>query len=152
MQPERAGVWRRVAARLIDSAVGLVTWGLCAAWLVLGIWGLGGLPHDGRGVLLLVLALVALAGALHLVYHVIFVGGCGQTPGRMVTGITVVDRDGGVPGYGRALLRSLAGALNGLVLGLLSLPLLFTRERRGFADWVGGTRVVRAGRPTASSA
>lgn len=145
-----AGIWRCAAARLIDTLVGLVIGSLGAMWLVLGLWGLRGLPRTGRELLVLLLALAGLAGALHLVYHVVLVGGAGQTLGRMAVGIAVVDRRGGVPGYGRALVRSLGGALNALALGLLSVPFLFTRSRRGFADRLAGTRVVRGGRLTSA--
>jgi len=57
-----------------------------------------------------------------------------------------VRRDGGRAGYARAMVRCLGGMLSALTLGLSSLSVLFTRERRGFADWLAGTRVVRAGR------
>ena len=40
MELPRAGVWRRLAAWLVDIAVGVVVWWLCAAWLILGVW-----PH-----------------------------------------------------------------------------------------------------------
>ena len=86
---------------------------------------------------------MGLGVALHVVYHVVFIGGCGQTPGRMALGIAVVRRDGARAGYARALVRCLAGALVALTLGLLSIGALFTRERRGLADWLAGTRVVR---------
>jgi len=64
----------------------------------------------------------------------------------MALGIAVVRRDGGRAGYGRAMVRCLGGMLSALTLGLSSLGVLFTRERRGLADWLAGTRVVRAGR------
>jgi uncharacterized RDD family membrane protein YckC len=80
---------------------------------------------------------------LHVVYHATFIGGCGQTPGKMVLGISVVRRDGERAGYARALVRCLAGLLSTLTLGLTSVGALFNREHRGFADWLAGTRVVR---------
>lgn len=141
-EPAPAGLWRRWVARLIDSLIGTAAWSLCAMWLVLGVWWLRGLPRSGRELLVILLALLALGVALRVVFQVVFVGGCGQTPGQMAMGIAVVDSTGRVPGYGRALSRWIGGALATLTLGLLSLPLLFTRERRGLADWLGGTRVV----------
>jgi uncharacterized RDD family membrane protein YckC len=96
-----------------------------------------------REAALLVLALVGLGAALHVVYHVAFIGGCGQTPGKMALGIAVVRRDGGRAGYGRALIRCLGGGLATLTFGLFSIGVLFTRERRGLADWLAGTRVIR---------
>jgi uncharacterized RDD family membrane protein YckC len=138
-----AGIWRRVAARLVDGAVGLVVWTLAAMWLVIAAWGFRRSPLELREAAMLALAVVALGVALHVVYHVAFVGGCGQTPGKMALGISVVRRDGERAGYGRAMVRCLGGMVSVLTLGLSSLAVLFTRERRGFADWLAGTRVVR---------
>lgn len=112
-------------------------------WLVIAAWGFRRSPLGLREAALLVVAVVALGVALHFVYHVAFVGGCGQTPGKMALGIAVVRRDGERAGYARATVRCLAGMVSVLTLGLSSLGVLFTRERRGFADWLAGTRVVR---------
>jgi uncharacterized RDD family membrane protein YckC len=139
---EPAGLWRRLAARLVDLALGALVWSLGAAWLVIATWG-GRRPLELWEAVLLVLAIVALGLALHVVYYVAFVGGCGQTPGHMALGIAVVRRNGNPAGYGRALVRCFASLLSVLTLGLASLGVLFTSERRGLADWAAGTRVVR---------
>ena len=112
-------------------------------WLILGVWALRGLPRDLPGVLILYAGILGLAVGLHMVYHVVLLGGCGQTVGRMALGIMVVRRDGAAPGYGRALLRSLGNLIVVLTLGLAALVALFNRERRDLADLVSGTRVVR---------
>jgi len=112
-------------------------------WLVIGAWGFRRAPLELREVVLLALAVVALGAALHVVYHVAFIGGCGQTPGKMALGIAVVRRDGERAGHARAVVRCLAGMLSVLTLGLSSIGVFFTRDRRGFADWLAGTRVVR---------
>ena len=140
------GLWRRCGACLVDWLLGALIWSLAGMWLVIAAWGLRRSPLELREAALLALAVVALGVALHVVYHVAFVGGCGQTPGKMALGIAVVRRDGGRAGYARAMVRCLGGMLSALTLGLSSLSVLFTRERRGFADWLAGTRVVRAGR------
>jgi len=140
---EPAGLWRRLAARAVDCAVGLLVWSLAAMWLVIAAWAFRQSPLELREAALLGLAVVALGAVLHVVYHVAFVGGCGQTPGKMALGIAVVRRDGERAGYSRAMVRCLGGVISVLTLGLSSLGVLFTRERRGFADWLAGTRVVR---------
>lgn len=139
----RAGFLRRSAAGLLDTALGLAVWALCAMWLILGVWALRGLPRDLPGVLIVYAGIIGLAMGLHFIYHVVLLGGCGQTVGRMALGIAVVRRDGAAPGYGRALLRSLGNALVVLTLGLAGLVFLFNRERRDLADLISGTRVVR---------
>ena len=140
-----AGYVRRMLAGLLDTAVGLTLWALCSMWLILGVWAIRGLPRDARGVLLIYAGVLGLAVGLHFIYHVVLLGGCGQTLGRMALGIAVVRRGGGAPGYGRAALRSVGNALVVVTLGLAALMALFNRERRDMADLVSGTRVVRLG-------
>lgn len=141
---QTAGYLRRIAAGLLDTVLGLAVWALAAMWLILGVWALRGLPQDPRGVLLVYAGVLGLAIGLHLIYHVVLLGGCGQTVGRMALGIAVVRRDGGgVPGYGRAALRSVGNAIVMLTLGLAALLTLFFGGGRDMADLVSGTRVVR---------
>ena len=139
-----AGFWRRFSAFLLDGMVGGSAWFLCSMWLMIGLWALDSPPSDLLDLLLILLALPGLALALHIAYHVVMVGGCGQTLGKMALGITVIARDGGLPGYGRAALRCLGGFLSVATFGLGYLGIVFARERRGLADVLAGTRVVEA--------
>ena len=136
MTDPRAGLFRCLAAGLLDGALGVVLWSLAAMWLVLGVWAVRGLPRETPTLLLLCVG-------LHLIYNVVVLGGCGQTVGRMALGIAVVRRDGAPPGYARALLRSLGNLVTVLTLGLAALVALFNREGRDLADFLSGTRVVR---------
>jgi uncharacterized RDD family membrane protein YckC len=141
-----AGYVRRMLAGLLDIVVGLALWGLCSMWLILGVWAIRGFPRDARGVLLIYAGVLGLAVGLHVIYHVVLLGGCGQTVGRMALGIAVVRHDDdGVPGYGRAALRSVGNALVVVTLGLAALLALISSGRRDMADLVSGTRVVRLG-------
>ena len=140
--PITAGFWRRLLAHCLDRLVGLAAWLLCSMWLVIGLWALQNPPRDLLDLALVLLATLALALALHVAYHVVLVGGCGQTLGKMALGIVVVRRDGGAAGYGRAALRCLGGLLSLASFGLGYAGVLFTAERRGLADWLAGTRVV----------
>ncbi len=140
-----AGLWRRWAAAVLDGALGISVWVWSAMCLLVGVWGFRSSPLELTDAALLIGAILALGAALHLVYHVAFIGGCGQTPGRMAVGIAVVRRDGQPAGHGRALARCLGGWFSLLTLGIASLGVFFTRERRGFGDWLAGTRVVRTG-------
>jgi len=138
-----AALWRRAVARALDGLVGALVWSLASMWLVIVAWGFRRTPLELREAGVLALLILSLGAVLHLVYHVAFIGGCGQTPGAMALGIAIVRRDGAHAGYARALIRCLAGVPAALSLGLLSVGVLFTRERRGLADWLAGTRVVR---------
>jgi uncharacterized RDD family membrane protein YckC len=97
---------------------------------------------DVLDVVVLVAGVLLLGIALHVVYHTVLVGGCGQTLGKMLMGVAVVRRDGGPAGYGRALLRCVGGGLCLLTLGIGRLPVLFTRDHRGLPDLVAGTRPI----------
>jgi uncharacterized RDD family membrane protein YckC len=136
------GFWRRFSAFLLDCMVGAGVWVFCSMWLVIGLWprqrpqrSLRRLADSVRD--------AGLALALHIAYHVVLVGGCGQTLGKMALGITVIGRDdGGIPGYGRAALRCLGGFLSLASFGLGYMGIVFTEERRGLADLLAGTRVI----------
>jgi uncharacterized RDD family membrane protein YckC len=138
-----AGFWRRFSAFVLDCMVGAGAWVFCSMWLVIGLWAFDSAPADLFDVLLILFVLPGLALALHLAYHVVLVGGCGQTLGKMALGITVIRRDdGGIPGYGRAALRCLGGFLSLASFGLGYMGIVFTEERRGLADLLAGTRVI----------
>ncbi len=137
-----AGVWRRTGAALIDAVLLTLVWDLGAMWLTLGLWGLRDLPRTQGEWLVVAAAVVAMGVAMRLAYTVVWVGGCGQTPGRMAAGIAVVDRAGGTPGYRRAFVGWLAGVVNLLTLGLAGLAFLFARDGRGLSDRIAGTKQV----------
>ena len=145
MDPRPAPLWRLAAAAAADALLGIIAWSLAAMWLLVGILAFRVRPLDLFDGLVLLLAVVGLGVALHLIYHTVLVGGCGQTLGKMLMGVAVVRRDGAPAGYGRALLRCSSGALSLLTLGLDRVLVLFARDRRGLADLVAGTRPVTKG-------
>lgn len=116
-------------------------------WLLLGVLVLRARPLDALDGLVLALAMLLLGVVFHVVYHTVLVGGCGQTLGKMIVGVAVVRRDGAPVGYGRALVRCLGGGVSLLTLGLDRLLVLLTRDRRGVADLVAGTRPVATTAP-----
>lgn len=145
MGPRPAPLWRLAAAAAADALLGIIAWSLAAMWLLVGILAFRVRPLDLFDGLVLLLAVVGLGVALHVIYHTVLVGGCGQTLGKMLMGVAVVRRDGAPAGYGRALLRCSSGALSLLTLGLDRVLVLFTRDRRGLADLVAGTRPITRG-------
>ena len=77
-------------------------------------------------------------------YLVAFTAG-GQTLGKMVAGIRVVQSDSeGSLDLGRAFLRTLMWVVLAVPAGLGFLSALFSRDHRGLHDRFAGTRVVRA--------
>ena len=120
----RAGFWRRGCAFALD--------------LVL------------VGVLLILLAAVinragsALGLLIGIGYFIYFEGGpTGQTPGKRMLGIRVVDFETGGPiGYGRAVLRDLGRIVSGSVLDIGYLWMLWDREKQTWHDKFAGSVVV----------
>jgi uncharacterized RDD family membrane protein YckC len=147
MGPRPAPLWRLAAAAVADTLVGIVVWSLAAMWLIVGVLAFRARPLDVFDGLVLASAVLVLGVVLHMIYHTVLVGGCGQTLGKMLLGVAVVRRDGAPAGYGRALLRCLGGGLCLLTLGLGRLLVLFTRDRRALSDFVAGTRPVTTPHP-----
>jgi uncharacterized RDD family membrane protein YckC len=137
-----APIWRLAAAAVTDALLGALAWSLAAMWLTAAVLVLRAEPLDSLDGLVLILAILLLGLALHVIYHTVLVGGCGQTLGKMLLGVAVVRRDGGPVGYGRALLRCLGGGLCLLTLGLGRLLMLVRSDHRGLPDLVAGTRPV----------
>lgn len=148
-----AGFWRRTVAALIDAALVLpIATG--AAWMAGALAGLSLPSTDTRGPerwldLLLALdpALLGPAGlmaAMLVLYGLIFVGAAAQTPGMRVFGIRVIDAYGDPPSIARVAARATGVVAAIATLGLGFLWIAFDREKRGLADWVAGTYVVRS--------
>jgi Mce-associated membrane protein len=134
------------AAAVADALVGVIVWCLAAMWLWIAVLFFRREP-DVLDIAFLTIGVLLLGIALHVVYHTVLVGGCGQTLGQMLLGVALVRRDGAPAGYGRALLRCVGGGLCLLTLGIGQLPALWSPERRGLADLVAGTRPIEAGAP-----
>ncbi len=83
----------------------------------------------------------ALLLVLIFAYLVMTTGISGQTFGKWVLGLRVVDEDGEPPGTARAALRTL-GYLLSLPLFMGFLWIRVDSERRGWHDLMAGTRVV----------
>lgn len=90
--------------------------------------------------------------AATLVYFIYFWGRRGATPGKKIlrlrvklrqelTARTLVGESG--IGDGKAFLRLIGYTINGLLLYLPFLMILFTPEKRGLHDYLAGTIVVR---------
>ena len=81
---------------------------------------------------------------LGLAYYTYFEGsGSGQTPGKKLLGIRVIDFGaGGSIGYGRAFVRQLARILSGALCYLGYLWMLWDKEKQTWHDKIATTVVV----------
>lgn len=126
---EYMGFWIRVAAALID--VILISVVASVAGFILS-----GLVGDTGATLIMVI--------IGWIYHVAFIAAKGQTIGKMIVGVQVVNQEGSIPGFGAVLLREIVGKfLSGLALLLGYLWVGWDKEKRGWHDHIGGTYVVR---------
>lgn len=137
----------RFVAAFLDGIIGLV----CNVPLlyVLGIWKYsaeGQAPPLG-----LTLASGALGFGIFVLIHGRFLKRDGQTIGKKMQGIRIVDLDGNIPDFGKLiLLRYLPIAavaqipLAGPFLTMLDPLFIFRRDRRCLHDLIAGTKVVRA--------
>ncbi len=113
---ERASVaLRRFLARSIDLALlGGIGWALLSAiGLRFGIWELGNPQLELENLAVFVPALLALAT---LPLEALLVGRLGYTPGRLLLGLRVVDRNGSAPGISLGFQRAGRVALIGQAL------------------------------------
>ncbi len=77
-------------------------------------------------------------------YHWLFIGLMGQTPGKMAVGIRVVNAEGSAPGLGFALLRELPGKiLSTIPIYLGFLWIIWDGQKQGWHDKIANTCVVR---------
>ena len=98
---------------------------------------------EGSGVCVAVTVVFGVAVAA---YYVLMEGLLGQTVGKLVCGIQVVDgRTGGLPGIGKAAVRTLLRLIDGLVdYAVAFVAALSDRRRRRLGDRAAGTLVVRS--------
>ena len=138
-ESENAAVGARLFAVLIDlvilAAIDAVVIYFTMQLCQLNIDDLGILPKG---------PLVAFLFVQNGGYLVAFTAG-GQTLGKMVAGIRVVQSDSeGSLDLGRAFLRTAMWVVLAVPAGLGFLTALFSRDHRGLHDRFAGTRVVRA--------
>lgn len=89
-------------------------------------------------------ALLALGAIVSLLYVVLFLATRGQTPGKQLLGLIVIDAYGERPSLLKTLLRTVGYAVSVLPFSRGFLWIGFDREKRALHDWLAGTYVVLA--------
>jgi uncharacterized RDD family membrane protein YckC len=148
-----AGFWRRLAATIVDGVVlsgVLLVLGLLTALVLghplprpsqLGPDYLVDMAVNGGG---LAVALLVMAAVVTFAYFFLFTTLRGQTFGKHLVHIKVIDAFGERPSMVRALLRTLAYAPSLALLALGFVWIGFDREKRGLHDWLADTYVVKS--------
>ncbi len=154
---ELAGLGNRILACLVDKliigGVLLVLAGIL--WLIdfaVGLGGFGATVKNLATALLLMFGILA-AFALLFGYNIFFEGTWqGQTPGKKMVQIRVIDRSGQPVSWSAVFIRNMIRVLdeNLVLIGLLSM--IIDRNERRFGDLAAGTLVIRERLPELSTA
>ena len=158
--PQYSSFWIRLGAVIIDgvivSVLGSIVGGMLAVPLIGALVAIAVPYMEASGELsdtgVAAVAITAIVGFLIIVgavmliqalYYVLFTGLRGQTPGKMLVGIKVVDGEGAIPGVGRAIMREVIGKfISAIVFDLGYLWVLWDPNRQAWHDKIAGTFVV----------
>jgi len=140
------GFWRRTIAFLIDKvALSLISMILLfIASLFLGL----GFPFDLSINISEVITgtfLLSYYGTtifLNMLYFTYFHGTTGQTPGKKILGLKVIQKTGNEMTLGLAFLRWVGYIISGLVFNLGFLWVAFDRKKQGWHDKIAATYVI----------
>lgn len=145
------GFWRRYVAYLIDKIV------LYLVSLFLMVVGSIALGHSGvslgrlmttgdlpRGMGLIAVVYAVAMLITDMVYFTWFHGSVGQTPGKMLLGLRVIQASGEKMTFGVAFLRWVGSLVSALFLWLGYLWVAVDWRKQGWHDKIAATLVVRA--------
>jgi uncharacterized RDD family membrane protein YckC len=136
-----AGFWIRFAASLLDGLILGVPVAILGA--AFGSSGFAFGPGYNPGAQAVLNILNTVVGVLY--YGLLEGGPTGQTLGKRICGIKVIDADTGAPiGYGRGIGRYFARILSGLALGLGYLWMLWDPRKQTWHDKLVRSVVVRS--------
>lgn len=149
-----AGFWRRLGAYLVDLVLliglyyGLWVFGVInAIAYAMGYVGrrfLGvGAPSPEILTFIGTLVVVGLPLLVDVIYRVGFWTWRGQTLGKMLFGIRIVQADGAPLTFGQAVVRYVASWLSGIPFGLGYWWVAFDSRKQGWHDKIARTIVVR---------
>lgn len=137
-----ASFWQRAGAVLVDSLIIMLVYAVAAA-IIAALYFVLNLASEGLAVALaVILGLAAYFGSF-VWFMLLEAGPYGQTPGKRLLNIRVVNTSGQVISKGNAVGRYFAKIISYLPLYIGFLWPLWDKERRTFHDMILDTRVVR---------
>jgi uncharacterized RDD family membrane protein YckC len=144
------GFWRRGLAFFIDSMILYIfSTALFAAWITITHTPVESYeffilsntsPEIFMGV---ILPYYGISVLLNITYFTYFHGTIGQTPGKKLLGLKVIDISGGKMTLGIAFLRWVGYIISKLFLFLGFIWIAFDRRKQGWHDKIAGTCVIR---------
>jgi uncharacterized RDD family membrane protein YckC len=144
------GFWRRTMAFFIDKTILffismiVLCVGILALWIG-GPSGYGGIFMDGpaEATASFMLIYFSVGLMMHMLYFTYFHGTTGQTPGKMIFGLQVVQSTGEQMTTGLAFLRWTGYFVSTLFLYLGFLWIAIDKRKQGWHDKIAGTVVIR---------
>jgi len=146
-----AGFWIRLPAFVVDGIIlQMISMVVTVVGLFVWSWGAGGavsLPDSPDRVFEAYASISGLIAffmfAVNAAYYTLFHAGPGQTPGKMLMKIRVVRADDCGLSYGAALIRWIGYFVNTLFFFLGFLWVGLSRSKRGWHDYLAGSKVIR---------
>lgn len=133
-----AGFWIRVVAFLIDGII-LFFLDVIVQFLLLGF---GTIQVGAFYVIYLITIILQII--IPFAYLASFGVAYGQTPGKMLLRIRIVQGDGLPNRWGTLLLREIPGrAVSSIIIGLGYFWVAFDSKKQGWHDKIAGTHVIR---------
>ncbi|HEV2695950.1 MAG TPA: RDD family protein [Verrucomicrobiae bacterium] len=142
---EFATFWTRFAAFFVDGVIvgiaGAIVGGIFGA--IIGASGmLSGGDRNG-GALLITFGSAFIGFLIRAAYFIYFTGKSGQTPGKKLCRIRVVNADGSQVSYAKATGRFFGYYLSALILSIGYLMMIWDDEKRTLHDRLCNTRVIK---------
>jgi uncharacterized RDD family membrane protein YckC len=154
---ELAGLGNRVLANLVDT---LISYAICAGlwilvWLACSLSGMANLPVQTSAVICGIIFMLALllTFAILFGYFVFFEGTWqGQTPGKKLAQIRVIDQNGQPINWSAVWLRNMIRVIDTgfMMIGLI--VMIIDKNERRLGDLAGGTLVIKERLPDLSTA
>ena len=145
---ELAGLGNRILAGLIDQTVVLLVLAIMglAAWGVFTGVSSSAMPSHVKGIAYGFIAMVLIFGLfiIHFGYHMFFEGTWqGQTPGKRVAHIRVIEQNGQPVTWPAVIIRNLLRVIDTSLMLIGVLAIMVDNKERRFGDLAAGTVVVR---------
>jgi uncharacterized RDD family membrane protein YckC len=140
------GFWRRTIAFLIDKFI-LALISMILIFTAVVFLGLG-FPFDLSTNVseiitgTFILSYYGTTIFLNMIYFTYFHGTMGQTPGKKILGLKVIQKTGDEMTLGLAFLRWVGYIVSGLVLNLGFFWIAFDRRKQGWHDKIAATYVI----------
>ncbi|HEY9716810.1 MAG TPA: RDD family protein [Trichormus sp.] len=153
---ELAGMGNRVLACMIDTIITYAMMGgigvLC--WLSVVVIGMANLPSEANSIALgfICLAAILVCFVVMFGYYIFFEGMWqGQTPGKKIAQIRVIDQNGQPVNWPSVFLRNIVRVFDMGVFFIGMIAMIIDKNERRLGDLAAGTLVIRERMPDLST-